>query len=155
STAPAGLVPLLVEPVPADVPGVDEVAAALRAGEGLVWVHSPYGTAGTALAVAACRELDVTCLVADLHRLPKDEAGRREPATVRAAVRALGLEAGLDGSVLVIAGAHLAGHDLRLLDGCVVPVIAVGRSPWDPHWDTALPPAIPAGRLPVDQREEA
>jgi len=155
STAPAGLVPLLVEPVPADVPGVAEVAAALRAGEGLVWVHAPYGTAGTALAVAACRELDVTCLVADLERLPADDAGRRDPLAVRAAVRGLGLEAGLDGSVLVLAGAHLAGHDLRLLAGCVVPVVAVGRTPWDPHWDTELPPAIPAGRLPVAQREDA
>src|SRR5690554_3310597 len=124
-TAPPEVLALLVEPVPADVPGVDEVAAALAAGEGLVWIHSATGTAGSALAVGACRRLDVTCLVADLERLPADAAGQRDPATVRAAVRALGLEAGLDGSVLVLAGAHLAGHDLRLLDGCVVPVIAV------------------------------
>ncbi len=154
-TPPPEIRGLLLEPVPAGVPGVTEVAAALAAGEGLVWVHAGPGTAGTALAVAACRDLDVTCLVADLERLPADAAGQRDRGAVRSAVRALGLEAGLDGSVLVLAGAHLAGHDLRLLDGCVVPVIAVGRSAWDPHWDVALPPAVQAGRLPVEQRAAA
>lgn len=153
--APARLVPLLVEPVPAEVPGLAEVAAALRAGEGLVWVHSPWGTAGAALAVGACRELGVTCLVVDLERLAVDAAGRRDPVEVTAAVRAASLEAGLDGSVLVLVGAHLAGHDVRIFDGCVVPVVAVGRTAWDPRWHATLPPAVLAGRLPVEQRATA
>src|SRR5690606_40792124 len=129
--------------------------AALRAGEGLVWVHSPWGTAGAALAVGACRELGVTCLVVDLERLAVDAAGRRDPVEVTAAVRAASLEAGLDGSVLVLVGAHLAGHDVRILDGCVVPVVAGGRTAWDPRRRATLPPAVPAGRRPAEPRPTA
>lgn len=144
---------VLRTPLPVDVDGYLEVAGAMTLGEQLVWVHSPVGTAGTALAVAACREVEVTCLVGDLERLPVTPGLGTDPALVRETTRALVLEAGLDGSVLVLAGAHLAAELLGDLDA-VVPVIAVGRSPWDPRWAVGLPAAVIAGRLTQDERAE-
>lgn len=148
--------PRLVEAVlreaePVDVDGTGEVAAALITGEPLVWVHAPTGAAGTALATAACRAVDLECLVADLERLPAGPGAPPDEASVARVVRALVLEAGLSGVVLVLAGAHLAGPLLGELDA-VVPVLAVGRTPWDPHWALALPPAVTAPRLRQEER---
>src|SRR5690606_23736618 len=130
---------VLREAEPVDLDGFAEVASALTAGERLVWVHSPVGAAGLALAAAACREVDVTCLVGDLDLLPVTPGVGPDPALVRRTVRALVLEAGLSGTVLVLAGAHLAADQLSELDA-VVPVIAVGRTAWDPTWSVSLPP---------------
>ncbi len=102
--ATADVAAVLVDAEPVDLDGSADVAAALRVGEPLVWVHSPVGAAGTALAVAACREVDVTCLVGDLERLPVATGAGTDPALVRRTVRALVLEAGLGGTVLVLAG---------------------------------------------------
>lgn len=139
---------------PVDVAGVDDVSAALAAGEPLVWVHAPVGAAGTALAAAACRALDVGALVGDLELLPRPLGGEVDPGLVRATVRALVLEAGLSGCVLVLAGAHLAGGCLDEVEGAVVPVVAVGRTPWDARWRAPLPPSVRAGRLTTAQRAE-
>ncbi|MCM0640822.1 AAA family ATPase [Cellulomonas wangsupingiae] len=147
---------LLGEAVPADVDGYRDVAAALTAGEPLVWVHAPVGAAGTGLAVAACRELDVACVVVDLDRLPAP-AGADGPdrATACEAVRAAQLEAVLGRSVLVLAGAHAVGPDLvRLADAGAVPVVAVGGTVWDPRWAPSLPPTVTAGRLTLAQRAQ-
>ena len=43
---PASLLPLLLDEVPVDVDGTDAVAAALRGGHQLVWIHSAAGGAG-------------------------------------------------------------------------------------------------------------
>jgi len=149
---------VLVAAEPVDVDGHAEVAAALDAGEPFVWVHAPIGTAGLATAVAACRALDVTCLAADLDRLSVHVDGTADravdPGLVRRTVRALALEAGLEGSVLVLAGADLAVADLDVLTQAVVPVVAVGRVPWDPRWGEQLPVGVTAGRLTRAQREE-
>ncbi|HUX71875.1 MAG TPA: hypothetical protein VMV41_15255, partial [Cellulomonadaceae bacterium] len=142
---------VLIDAEPVDLDGYEEVTSALRAGEPLVWVHSPVGAAGTALAVAACREVGVTCLVADLDRLPIVPGLGPDTALVRRTVQALVLEAGLGGMVLVLAGAHLASDllgDLR----AAVPVVAVGRTGWDPRWSVPLPPAVMAARLSQGQR---
>jgi len=147
---------LLAEAVPADVTGYAEVAAALAADEPLVWVHAPVGAAGTGLAVAACRELDVACVVVDLERVPA-VAGSDGPAraALHDAVRAAQLEAVLGRCVLVLAGAHLAGPDLvRLVTDGAVPVVAVGGTVWDPRWAGPLPPTVTAGRLTLAQRAE-
>ena len=144
---------VLRDPQPVDVDGYLDVAGALTLGEQLVWVHSPVGTAGIALAVAACREVEVTCLVGDLERLPVTPGLGADPAQVRDTTRALLLEAGLDGSVLILSGAHLAADLLGDLDA-VVPVIAVGRTGWDPRWSVRLPAAVVAGRLTQDERAE-
>ena len=150
-TADAAAVLLDAEPV--DLDGYEDVASALRTGEPLVWVHSPVGAAGTALAVAACREVGVTCLVGDLERLPATPGLGPDPASVRRTVQALVLEAGLGGMVLVLAGAHLASDQLGDLRAAV-PVIAVGRTGWDPRWSVPLPPAVMAARLSQGQRAE-
>ncbi|GEK19314.1 ATPase [Cellulomonas persica] len=145
---------LLVRPVPAEAPGADAIADALRAGEPLVWVHAPLGTAGTSAAVAACRSADVDVLVGDLELLPTAPEAPLDPLTVRQAVRDLALEAGLSGAVLVLAGAHLAGVHLAELDAAVVPVVAVGRTAWDARWGSALPAHVRAGRLTTQGRAE-
>lgn len=150
SVAPAAVGAVLVVPVPADVDGAQGLAAALEAGERLVWVHAPGDAAGTALAAAACQALDVGCLVGDLARLP----GPADAALVRRTVRDLLLEAGLDGSVLVLAGAQLAAGCLDELDRAVVPVVAVGSTPWDAHWAARLPVTLTAGRLTTAARAE-
>ncbi|MBO3088039.1 ATP-binding protein [Cellulomonas dongxiuzhuiae] len=145
---------LLGEAVPADVVGYAEVAAALDDDEPLVWVHAPVGAAGTGLAVAACRALDVGCVVVDLDRLPAGGDGP-DRATALAAVRAAQLEAVLGRSVLVLAGAHTVGPDLvRLVADGAVPVVAVGATVWDPRWAPSLPPTVTAGRLTLAQRAE-
>lgn len=151
---------VVVQPRAVAADGVAEVAAALAAGEPLVWVHAPIGTAGATLAVAACEQLGLACLVADLDRVPLPPAPEPgvmpppDPAQIRSTIRAVALEAALEGSVLVLVGAEHAASHLDLLDRAVVPVIAVGRSAWDPRWATRLPAAVVAGRLTRIEREE-
>jgi hypothetical protein len=135
---------LLTEPVAVDVEGTRLVADALTADHRLVWVHGPVGTGGAAMAAAACRLLDVPCLVADLRRLPAD-------ANPDPAVHALLLESGLAGAVLVLCGAELVGR--TQFDRAAIPVIAVSTEPWDPRWSTDLPPIVSARRLSLAERE--
>ena len=139
--------------LPVDLDGTAEVAAALVGGEPLVWVHSPVGTAGIALAVAACRQVGVECLVGDLERLPVAPGSGPDPSLVRSTLRALVLEAGLERTVLVLAGAHLAAELLGDLESAV-PVLAVGRTGWDPRWSVRLPAVVVASRLNRDERAQ-
>lgn len=152
---PADLLPLVIESIPVDVEGTDTIAAALSAGHRLVWVHAPIGSAGTAMAAAACRSLDVICLTADLERRNSTRDGGRAAggSTVRAQVAALVLEAGLTGAVLILAGADGAPDAIDLLEESPVPVIAVGSSPWDRSWSSALPVSVTAPRLTIAERE--
>ena len=155
------LLPLLADPVPVDLQAARMLAQALRAGEQLVWVHSVPGAAGTAIAAGACALLDVPCLLADLGRLPTlrlepetaDTGTSIDPAAVRQTVRELALEAGLTGSVLVLAGADRAAPALAELLSCAVPVVAVSRTGWDPAWPGELPVTIRAPRLTYAERE--
>ncbi len=143
--APAApLLPLLLEPIPVDVEGTTTVADAITAGHPLVWVHGPAGSAGAAMAAAACRKLDVPCLVADLRRL---DGG----ADADAAVRALLLESGLGGAVLVLAGAERARG--TAFEHAALPVVAVSVEAWDPTWAVGLPPTVTAPRLTLAERE--
>lgn len=147
------------------------VARALRAGQPLVWVHSPVGTVGASLATHACFELDATYLAADLTRLvtasgpssgaPADGSaagtGSRLPAEsdVRSVAAELCLEATLDGSLLVLLGAHLAGPAMTDLVRSPTPVIAVGQSDWNPQWYPELPILLTAQRLGIKDRTQA
>lgn len=152
---PAALLPLIIESIPADVRGAAEIAAALAAGHGLVWVHAPIGSAGTAMAAAACQNLDVICLTADLDRRNStpETRGAVSLATIRAEVSALILEAGLTGAVLILAGADGAPGAIDLLEDSPVPVIAVGSTPWDHSWSGSLPVSVTAPRLTIAERE--
>lgn len=133
---------LISDPAPVDLPGAEQVAAALHQGHTLAWVHSPPGAAGTALAAAACRMVGAPCLQADLQRLPRDiDNAPPSRDQVTDAVQSLLLEATLGGCVLILAGAELAGTQMDRLARAALPVIAVGTTPWDPAW--------PVSRLPV------
>ncbi len=164
---PAALRAVTVDPAPVRVEGTDTVAAALRAGEHLVWVHASVGAAGIGMAAGACDALEVSCLVADLHRLPttrsvgEGSVGESEDvqlgpdaATVISTVRDLVLEAGLSGAVLVLAGAELAGPARTLLATSAVPVIAVSTQLPPSAWGADLPITLRAPRLSVSDREQ-
>ncbi|QDB79140.1 ATP-binding protein [Georgenia sp. 311] len=151
-TVPAALAPLLAPALPVTVEGTSELAGSLAGGAGLCWVSAPPGTAGTALAVAACLELDVLCLVADLTRPGAPDAA--DTAGVRQTVRGLVLEAALGGAVLVLAGAETAAPAMDLLADAPVPVVAVGSRPWDARWHASLPPVVTAPRLTTEQRRQ-
>ncbi|MDT4945974.1 MAG: hypothetical protein QOH14_2707 [Pseudonocardiales bacterium] len=142
---PAYLLSVLLDAVPVEVEGTAVVAAALAADHRLVWVHAPFGGAGSAMATAACRQLEVPCLIADLSRLPAS-------IPVDEAVAALLLECGLEGMVLVLVGAERAR--VGDLTRAAVPVLAVSTEPWNPQWTTELPLTVSAPRLSVAQREE-
>ncbi len=134
---------MLLDPVAVTVAGTHQVVEALQAGHSLVWVHSPQGAAGAPLAVAACQQLQVACLVADLTR--------RDPRVpAREAVESLLLEAGLAGQVLVVSGAEQVRPEWWW--SASIPVCAVAELPWDPTWSGELPIQVSAPRLTVAQR---
>ncbi len=157
---PGDLLPLLFEPVPVPVVGTDMVAGALTAGHRLVWVYSPPGAAGVALAAAACGALDIPCLAADLRLLPMAPGPAEltvaapDPAAVATAVRALVLEAALTGTVLLLAGAELAGPVVALLESAPLPVVAIATGGWNNRWSTSLPITLTAPRLSTVERAE-
>ncbi|RIJ77902.1 AAA family ATPase [Nakamurella silvestris] len=153
------LLPLLVSPVPVAVAGTDVLVGALEAGHQLVWVHAPIGTAGTSMAAAACLQLNVPCVLADLNRRPSATSttdGSQVPygPSLTDLVQALILEAGLTGSVLILAGAERAAGLLPVLEQAPVPVVAVGSDPWDPMWSTTLPISVAAPRVSLSDRAE-
>ncbi|SDC61618.1 ATP-binding protein [Nocardioides lianchengensis] len=135
---------LLLDGVPVAVEGTDLLVSALQAGQRLVWVHAPGGGAGAAMATAACHQLGVSCLIADLGRLDPS-------ASVQDAVLDLLVECGLSGTVLVLVGAEKARADAYTRS--VVPVVAVSTEPWDPAWPADLPLTVPAPRLSVAERQ--
>ena len=141
-----------LEAVPFASPVADTVGRALAAGAGLVWLRSPFGTAGVATAAAAYAGLDVAWLAIDAHRV-----GRRAllPEVLRAAV----LEAGLRGAGLIVAGAdELFGEDATRmfveLDRAAVPVIAVGTRWWPTGVLTRVPPIADAPLLTAADRHQ-
>lgn len=171
---PARLLPLFGEVTPVPVEGTETVAGALRRGATLVWVTAGPGTAGTALAAAACQELGVMCLLADLRRVPAlnamaggagsgvgggsgvGEGGSAglSVGAVRELVAALVLEAALDGCVLILAGAELAAGAMDLITGSVMPVIAVATTAWDASWAATIPVSVTAPRLTTAERSD-
>ena len=159
---PAAVLALTVDPAPVRVEGIRTVAAALRAGEHLVWVHASVGAAGIGMAAGACDALEVPYVVADLHRLPttrsvgegEEVQVGQDPATVTSAVRDLVLESGLSGAVLVLAGAELATPARAVLATSAVPVIAVSTQQPPSAWGADLPITVRAPRLSVSDREQ-
>jgi hypothetical protein len=151
--------PLIIDPVPLDLPGAGELARALEIGAAFVWIHSPPGTAGLPLVTGALTGLGVGSLCLTV---PAGAATGAE-ALVRDAIR----EAALTNRCLVLDGAERlvaaadpdAAHGpagpstmpLALVDP-PVPVIAVGSTPWDRHWSTrAHPYLLTAPRLGPDE----
>ena len=148
----------LVPAQPLDLPGGDELVALWAAGQSLVWITGPPGTAGVAMAAGAARALDRPVVAVDLARVAP--AGRLDRLT--AAV----LEAVLAGAVLIVSGLFESepqpdaadGSDdvdlVRRLAVASIPVGIVSGTTWDPGWTPGLPPTLVAPRLDPDRRRE-
>lgn len=152
---------LIIDPVPLDLPGADQLARALEIGAGFVWLHSPPGTAGLPMVTGALALLGVGSLCLTVPASASASAGA--DGFLRQAVR----EAALTSRCLVLDGAERlmpaadpdAAHGpagpstmpVALFDP-PVPVIAVGATPWDRHWSAnAHPYLLTAPRLGPDE----
>ncbi|HEU4675446.1 MAG TPA: ATP-binding protein, partial [Motilibacteraceae bacterium] len=146
----ARLAGAVVDVVPAEHAGVAELAAALRAGAPLCWVHAPVGSAGTSLAAAGLAAADLPCLAVRLPAPPPPGSATTpaEPSeALRELVEAALLEAALSGAGLVLDGAQRLAEEpalVRLLEQAPVPVVAVGTRSWDPAWSARLPLSVTA-----------
>jgi len=158
---PPNVLAMLREQVPVRLPGSDDIVSALASGEQIVWVHEQTGTAGTAMAVGACRLLDCPALVADLRRIPVPNGrldadrsldGVPDPRVISGDLTDLIREAALTGSVLIMVGAELAVDRLWDLQHAPMPVIGISHLPWNPVWTNRLPPSVEAARLTVAER---
>ncbi len=125
------------------------MAAAVAAGQRLVYVRGPGIGVGVPMAVTALTGAGMTVLSADLTRL----AGSRDPLDV---VSVLGREALLRGAA-VVAGpvealADVSTDALRRLADLLVPVVLVGAVTWDPTWTEGVPLVVDAPTLtPTDR----
>ncbi|MEV1067059.1 ATP-binding protein [Streptomyces sp. NPDC050263] len=140
----------LLTPAP-PVPGVGDaapLARALAAEVPLAYLREDQGGAGPALAATALALAGRPALALDLARLARDPA----PAdAVRTAVR----EARLTGAGLVCAPVDALDRErereravlLRQLTDTPVPVVLVGRIPWDAAWSTRPPLLLRAPRV--------
>lgn len=144
------LIGLLVEPVPMKLRGAEQIAIAMAAGERIVWVHEPPGTAGLSIAAYAAGMLNLPVTAVDLRRVPA--AGELSADPAREAVRIAIDHAALTGSVLVLSGADVVVPLLRDLLRCAVPIIAVSRIVWDQSWSNYLPIEVVAPRPDHEQR---
>jgi hypothetical protein len=148
-----------VETMAVAAPGTADIAAALRGGERLVWVTGPSGSAGAAMSVAACDELGVQTLVADLALRPGQyehaelvaEFAMANRAGADALLAALLLEAGLRGAVLVVLNADQATPSI--FDRAGLPVIAVSSLSWNAAASPQLPTTVRAPRLTIAERQ--
>jgi winged helix domain-containing protein/ATPase family protein associated with various cellular activities (AAA) len=125
------------------------LARSLAAGLPLTYLREDQGGAGTALAAAALRRSGHCVIGVDLQRLAQDP----QPA---AAIRVLAREARLTHAGLVCApiDALVPGKPdvLRALTqasvtNAPVPVVLVGRAPWDATWSAHPPLLLHAPRV--------
>ncbi|HEY5878467.1 MAG TPA: ATP-binding protein [Nakamurella sp.] len=152
----SGLNPLVIDPVPLNLPGGDELVRALEQGAGFVWIHSPVGAAGLNMAGGALAGIGVRSLSLSVPAGPDGGAAR----FLRVAIR----EAALTSRCLLLTGAErlvstAEGQPapdpaalLAVLGRPPVPVIAVAATPWDRHLSTAVHPyLLIAPRLGPDE----
>ncbi|WP_305783855.1 ATP-binding protein [Symbioplanes lichenis] len=126
--------------------GTAGLAAALRAGHQLFYLHDPGAGSPDELATAALLATGRPALRLDLDALATDPA----PAeVVPAAVR----EARLTGAGLIAGPVDPARlGSLRGLLDAPVPVVLSGRSRWDPFWAPTAPVLVTAPEMGVEQR---
>ena len=147
STPDAALLPLLTALVPADVPGVADLARAIQSATWFAWVRERPGTSAWSLAAGALGALDATAIGIDLHRLP-DGAGLKD--VLDAALR----EAALAGGALIV-GPVDGRRDraaLASLGDLACPLVLVGPDAWDPRWSSHVPFTIDASVPTADAR---
>ncbi|KAA6210384.1 ATP-binding protein [Streptomyces filamentosus] len=115
----------------------------------LVYLQEDQGGAGTALAASSLEAAGRAVLAVDLARLAEDPA----PAE---AVRCLLREARLTGAGLVCAPLDAVARErpglLRAVTDLPLPVLLVGRLPWDASWSTAPPLLVRAPRVTPETR---
>ncbi|MFF0434365.1 ATP-binding protein [Streptomyces sp. NPDC004327] len=137
------------------VPGVGDPSALARAlddGVRLAYLQEEQGGgAGTALAASALTAAGRAVLGVDLARLAEDPA----PAE---AIRSLVREARLTGAGLVAAPLDAVARErpglLRALTEAPVPLLLVGRMPWDAGWSSGPPLLVRAPRVEPEARAE-
>ncbi|GAA2218929.1 ATP-binding protein [Micromonospora olivasterospora] len=137
-------------PRPADrQPVTDGLAAALRAGDRLVYLREEPGGAADELAAAALLAAGRSVLALDLDALCVDPTPEEALAVVvrETRLRRAGLVVGPVDTLDPAAGpAH--ARLLRRLTALPVPVLLTGRLRWDPYWADRSPllvTAAPAG----------
>lgn len=146
----AVLAPLLMNTVPLEWPGGEELTRYWQAGASLVWVHGPVSAAGVSLAAGAAARHGLEAIAVDLSR----SASALHLARVEAAV----LETALRGGVLILTGLPTAEQDqatatlVHRLSTGRVPVVVVAETAWDPRWAAWLPPTVAAPRLTEEDR---
>ncbi|MFC4496783.1 ATP-binding protein [Streptomyces ovatisporus] len=137
-----------------DVPGVGDpapLARALNNGVRLAYLREDQGGAGTSLGASALLRSGRTPLGVDLDRLSEDP----NPSE---AVRVLTREARLTGSGMVCGPLDALTPEkvgvIRQLTNAHVPVILVGRAPWDASWSKHPPLLLQAPRVEPTARAE-
>ncbi|MGW5424664.1 ATP-binding protein [Streptomyces sp. NPDC003943] len=127
------------------------LARVLGDGVRLAYLQEDQGGAGTALAAAALAAAGRRALGVDLARLAEDPA----PAE---AIRSLVREARLTGAGLVAAPLDAVARErpglLRALTEAPVPLLLVGRLPWDAGWSSGPPLLVRAPRVEPGARAE-
>ncbi|AGP52664.1 ATP-binding protein [Streptomyces rapamycinicus] len=130
-----------------DVSGVGDpvpLARALAAEEPLAYLREDQGGAGTALGARALARSGHAVLGLDLERLTRDP----HPAE---AVRILAREARLTSSGLVCGPIDTLVRErpevIRLVTDVPLPVVLVGRVPWDAAWSSRPPLLLHAPRV--------
>jgi hypothetical protein len=132
-----------------DVPGVGDpsgLARALASGVRFAYLREEQGGAGGALAASALTRAGHGVLGVDLDRLALDP----NPAE---AIRVLAREARLTSSGLVCAPLDALTREpgrteiIRLTTDAPVPVVLIGRVPWDATWSSRPPLLLHAPRV--------
>lgn len=137
-----------------DVPGVGDPAPLARAlddGQRLAYLREDQGGAGTSLGASALLRSGHAVLGVDVDRLTEDP----NPTE---AVRVLAREARLTGSGLVCGPVDALLPEkvsvIRQLTEAHVPVILVGRAPWDASWSKHPPLLLQAPRVEPTARAD-
>jgi hypothetical protein len=138
--APDGvLADLVVPPVPCLAGEPKELAATLRRGAVLCYLHEGRRSAAAAYAAAAFGELGMPALVLNLDRAA---SGAAVAAAARREARLLG--AGL------VAG-PVDGDGAGAFCDPAWPVVLYGRRSWDPLWSTQVPLCLAAPTVPATE----
>jgi hypothetical protein len=139
---------LLAPPVPCPAGEPKALAATVRRGALLTYLHERRGGGAVPFAAAAFGELGMPVLVLDLTQL-----GTRDPVAVGAAARreARLLGAGLIAGPVEALGGTDALTAVRVAAFCDPswPVALYGRRSWDPLWSTQVPLCVEAPEADV------
>jgi hypothetical protein len=132
------LIPYLVPCIDIDSPQVGLLAAAFRAGSGLIHLVEGSGGAAVHLAFAAGWSCGHSSIIVDLSKAPTSD--------LDGLVTALLQHQALTGDGLIVRVvedlAQRAPHSIERLASAPLPVALVGSSPWNPVWSASVPDAM-------------